>query len=334
MKPDPCVTLPGLGTVCGQDAVGACEKFPSIPGCGTVCSLFGCKKQDTPNTLCPPNWRVATGSGFRGQCCKGETDSDSACCPPDRIAWADGRCCGAGEVVSADRHCAPSTAPPFRPLPEQPDLTEKFCKDFPNLCKPQPGPPEPVAPMTQFGVLWTDQIHFEQDQPGGGAGGSVLTPEGARELEIGAVLAAHLARHRDTPDRQRFLRGAKGERRGVQSGARRAASRLCAESPGRVRIARRRPDPRRRRRERIASGSAPDSGHAGRRMRRLALPAQRIASCGSPSPATSSPCHRSSWKCRAAHRHGSDRSCADRPPGRPWQPAFTHCCKWSCIAGQ
>jgi hypothetical protein len=178
LKPDPCVIVMGR-KVCGQDAVSACEKFPSLPGCKYVCEALGCAKPKTPKTLCPPNWRVSTGTGFFGQCCKGEIDNAAACCSPDRIAWADDRCCVQNEVVGTDGHCAKSDGFPS-PVPAE--IGEKFCKDFPNLCKPPPGPPTPDVPVPQFGILWTDEIHFEQDQPGRGAG-TVLTPEGAKELE-------------------------------------------------------------------------------------------------------------------------------------------------------
>jgi len=183
LKPDPCITAPGVGTVCGQAAVSACEKFPGIPGCSLVCSLFGCKKDDTPKTLCKPGWRVSTGTEFKGQCCKEATDDAQTCCPPDRIAWADDKCCADGEVVSNDQHCVSSQTLPFTPLPERQEILDKFCKDFPNLCKPQPDQDQgPSGPVRQLGILWTNEIHFEQDQPGRG-GGAVLTSEGTQELE-------------------------------------------------------------------------------------------------------------------------------------------------------
>ncbi len=183
LKPDPCVTAPVVGQVCGQSAVSVCEKYPSIPGCGAVCSLFGCKKDDTPKTLCPPNWRVATSSGFRGMCCRGNVDNEQSCCAPDQIALVEDHCCAKGEVVSSDGHCVPGGSVPFGPLPEKQDMLDKFCKDFPNMCAGQQKPPAPDDPIKELGVRWTDEIHFEQDQPGGARGGAVLTPEGNRELE-------------------------------------------------------------------------------------------------------------------------------------------------------
>ena len=183
LKPDPCITAPGVGQMCGQSAVGLCEKYPSIPGCGAVCSLFGCKKDDTPKTKCPSNWRVATSTDFRGMCCRGTYDSAASCCAPDRIAPVEDRCCASDERVTSDGHCAPTGTEPFKPLPERQDMLDKFCKDFPAMCAGPPKLPEPAGPIRELGIRWTDEIHFEQDQPGGGRGGAVLTSEGTKELD-------------------------------------------------------------------------------------------------------------------------------------------------------
>jgi hypothetical protein len=49
---------------------------------------------------------------------------------------------------------------------------------------PEPETPKPsIGPAgPRLGTLWTDEIHFQQDQPGHG-GGPVLTPQGEKELE-------------------------------------------------------------------------------------------------------------------------------------------------------
>ena len=39
---DPCVIVEGR-KLCGSDAKTACEKIPGLPGCGTVCKIFGCR---------------------------------------------------------------------------------------------------------------------------------------------------------------------------------------------------------------------------------------------------------------------------------------------------
>jgi hypothetical protein len=53
LKPDPCISPPGLGQMCGQDAVKVCEEHPNIPGCGAVCKALGCTKKNEPKTQCP-----------------------------------------------------------------------------------------------------------------------------------------------------------------------------------------------------------------------------------------------------------------------------------------
>src|SRR5205085_4700013 len=84
LSPDVCVTVPIFGTVCGSDAAKACSKI-DLPGCDKVCKAFNCEKPAAPGALCPPGWRAAGSSSFKGQCCRTETENDRDCCPPDRI---------------------------------------------------------------------------------------------------------------------------------------------------------------------------------------------------------------------------------------------------------
>ena len=95
----------------------------------------------------------------------------------DRIAWANGRCCGAGEVVSPT-----STAyrAPRRPSGRCPatDPRRSSARIFPSV-RAAARARRARRADDAVRVLWTDQIHFEQDRAWRRRGGSVLTPEGA-----------------------------------------------------------------------------------------------------------------------------------------------------------
>jgi hypothetical protein len=201
LKPDPCIIAPGIGQRCGQEAVGLCEKMPSIPGCGLVCSIFGCTKKNEPKTKCPPGWRAATSRDYAGQCCPPGHDVDSAqnCCPPERVASKPvAHCCAEGEIVDPanDTCMKPSDLPPLPGglcPPEQKTAGGSCCVPpmvplgsvctLPDTPQPQPTP-QPSGPMPQFGLLWTDTIHFQQDHPAAGESDAarVLTPAGQAEL--------------------------------------------------------------------------------------------------------------------------------------------------------
>lgn len=175
---DPCVETP-QGKLCGSDAVSLCEKAPSLPGCGAVCKLFGCKKPSTPSASCPPGFRAATSSGFRGQCCLGTIDSQQACCPPARAASADHRCCGADQVVVAGKCVNPDDLPPLPPtlrcLPWQQTISGECC-DPPLvplgarcvLPAPPAPPPTPVTPPITPTVPAAIEIPFRFDRPKAG----------------------------------------------------------------------------------------------------------------------------------------------------------------------
>lgn len=195
LKVDPCVILPDpVGEKCGQSAAEACKAIPSLPGCSQVCKVFDCTKPSAPKTLCPPNWRVGTSSGFSGQCCKGGIDNAKSCCPPDRISWMEDRCCPAGEVVIENKCVKPSAAPVVPCLPGQSTLTGECCVKpmvpqgmacvMPGA-GPAPPPAGPLPPTPQLGILWTDEIHFRQNHPSAGEKdpAAILTPEGVIELD-------------------------------------------------------------------------------------------------------------------------------------------------------
>ncbi len=195
---DPCIDVLDH-EACVHHLQALCEKVPDAPGCGFICRHFGCRKPSGPKTLCPTGWRAATSPARAGECCLGEIDSAQACCTPDRIAFAEGRCCPADTFVGGDGHCkssrdVPQPSPGALCLPWQRTLSGKCCTPPlvpkglecgpPEVKPPEPGGPAPLAP--RLGVLWTDTIHFEQDQPGRGSG-PVLTQAGAKELD--AVLS-------------------------------------------------------------------------------------------------------------------------------------------------
>jgi hypothetical protein len=192
-QPDVCITLPVVGTLCGQAAADACKKLQSIPGCSLVCKVFDCSKPEEPKTLCPPGWRAATSKDFEGQCCRGTIDNVSDCCTPDRIALLDFRCCGENEVVS-DNHCKKS-----EPQPLPPDLLCPFgprtllgeCCLPPMVSKglfcglrdvPHPTPPKP-QPMLPRAI----DILFKLDRPHEGetaaALASATTTEGKASFD-------------------------------------------------------------------------------------------------------------------------------------------------------
>jgi hypothetical protein len=87
----------------------------------------------------------------------------------------------------------PGPVPRSGPVPvdDPGKLVEQLCQLHPELCKFPPQPPSPPqrptlpTPGPQLGILWTDQIHFEQDHPGPGErdAGRVLTAAGQRELD-------------------------------------------------------------------------------------------------------------------------------------------------------
>lgn len=195
LKLDTCITFPApVGEVCGQALAEACKKMPFIPACGLICKAFDCSKPAAPTTICPPGWRVATSTGFAGQCCKGGIDNAENCCPPDRISWMQDRCCPPGEVVVDNKCAKPSTVPTSLCLPGQSTLTGQCCirPMVPQglICAaPSPGPskppPGPLPTIPQLGVLWTDEIHFRQNHPSDGEKdpASVLTPAGMEELD-------------------------------------------------------------------------------------------------------------------------------------------------------
>lgn len=199
LKPDPCVTILGH-TVCGQQAVGLCEKHPGLPGCGLVCKAFGCSKKNEPKTKCKPGWRAATSTDYAGQCCLGDTDGPMNCCASERAASnPTPRCCKNDEVVDpgSDSCVKSSSITPLLPggicLPGQRTASGICCVPpmvpIGSICGFPSAPPQPApqgsGAVPSLGTLWTDTIHFRKDHPAPGetAPASMLTPAGQGELD-------------------------------------------------------------------------------------------------------------------------------------------------------
>jgi hypothetical protein len=199
VKFDPCVVLPNGRKVCGSDAVSACEKAPGIPGCSTVCKLLGCKKSNKPAEKCVAPWRTATSKDFIGQCCLGPVDRKETCCPPDRVALSDFRCCVGDEVVVDDK-CVKSSDIPPGPLdlclPGQRTTTGQCCTlplvpEGPICVVPKP--PAPPTPPPAPPIPKPFEIFFNFDRPNPGESASAglrssATAEGVKNFD--ALVAA------------------------------------------------------------------------------------------------------------------------------------------------
>jgi hypothetical protein len=193
---DPCVIVPGAGKVCGSGARSACEKAPWIPGCSAVCRLLGCKKKPpTPFNKCVDPWKPAQSEERAGQCCLG-TESDKSCCPAERVALADSRCCVGDEVV-VDNKCVKSPDIPPIPIcmPWEKTTTGKCCTvpfvpDGPICVLPKPpAPPQPppASVPKPFEILF----NFDRPNPGESAAAALrssATVEGLKTFD--ALVAA------------------------------------------------------------------------------------------------------------------------------------------------
>jgi Domain of unknown function (DUF4157)/OmpA family len=188
---DPCITVEDQ-QLCGSDAKKACEKLPFLPGCGAVCKTFGCEKPAKPDTSCPPGFRVATSSDFKGQCCRGSVDSIQNCCPPSRAALKDLRCCKGDEVVSEGQCVKPPDLPPLPPvsfcLPEQKTQSGQCCIlpliPLVNKCVQPPPPSPPPSPLPTAAELF-----FKLDKPALGTSLEAslspnLTSKGQQNFEV------------------------------------------------------------------------------------------------------------------------------------------------------
>jgi OmpA family protein len=226
---DPCVTIPGVGEVCGSDAAKACEKIPSLPKCSKICKMFGCKKSNKPPEVCVPPWKTGTSRDFAGQCCLG-TERKENCCPPDRVALASSRCCVGDEVV-IDNKCVKSSDIPPGPfelcMPQEKTTTGKCCvaplvPDGPICVIPKP-PAPPKPPPAPLPIPKPFEIFFDRDRPESGeSAGPALagaTPEGDKQfkalvdaLNKDSTLRVHLS-GKTSPEGDAAHNVALGERR-------------------------------------------------------------------------------------------------------------------------
>jgi hypothetical protein len=100
-----------------------------------------------------PGFKPGTGD-FKGQCCKGLTQNDANCCPPEQLSMRDARCCGGDEVLSGDS-CKKSNVQVHDPLqdikvPKAPKTQGSPLLDLPPPPKPQyQDAPERVLPKGQ-----------------------------------------------------------------------------------------------------------------------------------------------------------------------------------------
>ncbi len=192
LKPDVCVTPPGLGKMCGQKAADVCKETPGIPGCNIICKAFDCGKPPGSKTQCPPGWRGATSKDFAGQCCLGGIDNAQSCCASDRIGALDfpPRCCGPNEDAIAG-HCKKREAPPDLCLPGQKTLLGECCV-LPLVpkgaaCGPPDAPVPPPAPKPAATAPAAIDISFRLDRPSSGEGAGKLadatTPGGKAQFD-------------------------------------------------------------------------------------------------------------------------------------------------------
>jgi len=168
---DPCIITP-QGKVCGSDAKKACEKAPFLPGCHFLCKKLGCKKSDKKIPICPPGWEEPGAKDFKGLCCpQGDIPDPARCCPPDRVAMFDGRCCKSDEQV-VNHRCEKQTKPEETCPPERrawggrccepPLVPQGFaCVEPGKQPKRDQPPPQPKPPVVRQ-VL---RIGFLKDAP-------------------------------------------------------------------------------------------------------------------------------------------------------------------------
>jgi hypothetical protein len=181
---DPCIQVEDQ-QICGSDAKKACEKVPAIPGCDTVCRIFGCDKPKPPDFSCPPGFKPGQTSDFKGQCCPQGITAENAsdCCPASRIPVnaSSVRCCPPDTLPDAERKTCVTTTPPS-PQPlclpgETPNLFGECCRPGQIMdshgrpCSITPPPPPPPTP-TPTPLPAATEIFFKLDRPLPGATGS------------------------------------------------------------------------------------------------------------------------------------------------------------------
>ena len=166
-----CAPVPGVGRTCAPDPFTLKKKIES------ALAELGKK---SPN-LCRgfPGFKPGESRFFKGQCCRG-IESKENCCPPDRLAFKELRCCADDEVVQDGKCVKGSSLPPLPPSlfcrQEQQTLGGKCC--LPPLVPlgfkcvvPPPKPPPRPEPL----ILTSVEIFFKKDRPAqGGAGATTI----------------------------------------------------------------------------------------------------------------------------------------------------------------
>ncbi len=212
---DPCIVTP-QGQVCGSDAKKACEKVPAIPGCSFVCKKLGCKTSDKKIPICPPGWHESGASDLKGLCCQGTREDARFCCPPERVASADNRCCAPGEDAVDGRCTKPKPFDPsglcLTPGQKAPSGECCFPPKVPGDWDCVEGATPPPQPQPLIFDAFEDRLRvlFKQGQPREGqsfedslAGGREELDQAIgllkKDLSTGAQLVAN-ASHEGEPD--------------------------------------------------------------------------------------------------------------------------------------
>ena len=134
---DPCIFVEGK-KVCGSDARSLCERIPSIPGCGGICRLFGCRKPDKKPECqpLPEHFKPGKKGGtFAGKCCvKNREESEETCCEKERMVlrgfFDDPGCCPPGQKADATRRRCVEKKPRERPPPRKGPCPADFEADL------------------------------------------------------------------------------------------------------------------------------------------------------------------------------------------------------------
>jgi hypothetical protein len=194
LQPDPCITAPIIGKVCGSDAAKACSKM-DLPGCSAICKLFGCNKPPKPDFKCPPGFRSATSSQFKGQCCTGDVESEQNCCSPSQIGVNEifPRCCPQNMTVDASGKCVDASNIPFDPkLCDLPTFKDSLLciKLPPTPPTPQPGPTTPTA-VPAATILFIKDLPMPGAGPTSGVAGSATADGNKTLVSVVATLLSH-----------------------------------------------------------------------------------------------------------------------------------------------
>jgi hypothetical protein len=228
---DPCLIVPkglpapfsaiGGQKVCGETAKKVWDFLhPKGKKHEVDCSLF-------------LGFEPATSGEFKGQCCYGMLRSKENCCPPERIALLDGKCCQDDEIIQND-HCVKSAKvepfpPPAKCLPgEVRNLFGECCKPgqpsdrFGNPCPISKGggagsdvfPPLDSSglhrpkPGFKFGTIESMTIdHFDVDKQEIPEGNNPQLDHLAGLLQVYTEAEVHVEGHTDSTFTREYNKG-------------------------------------------------------------------------------------------------------------------------------